>query len=435
MKEVDVDRLFVFGMIPSGYEKKTRKGEVAVKMMLCFIVSSIMPFALLFAGVSADAVETIKVGIVDCYTGSPTTMTCDVRDAFRLEVEEINARGGVLGRKIECITMDTKFRVDVGTLAAKDLIRNHNVDILMGTINSSVALAVSEIAKREKVPFFNTFSKSEKVTGEKGHRYVFGITENTAMVGRAAALGLAGKPYRKYWIAGDDYEYGQAMAKDVWSHLRRLQPNVQKMGETWWEPGNPDLIPHLMTMMRAGPDAIIFATGGLSMVNLLRQVKVTGLSEKIPIFVHTATELGVVVSLGLEAPAGVMGTSNYHFYYPDNPENRMFLEAFMKRYGRYPKVGALYGYLTARFMEKGYNKAGSLNRERLVNSLEGLTVKSPVGPVRMRACDHQTVLPMFMGVTKRSPQYPFFIAGDVRKLPGVDTMPTCEEIMKARCLQ
>ncbi len=430
-----LDRLFVFGMILSEYAKKTVKGEVTVKKMLCCIACSIVPFALLFVGMHVDAVETIKVGIVDCYTGSPTIMTCDVRDAFRLAAEEINARGGVLGRKIECIPVDTKFRVDVGTLAAKDLIRNQNVDILMGTINSNVALAISEIAKRERIPFFSTFSKSEKITGEKGHRYVFGIAENTAMVGRAAALGLARKPYRRYWFAGDDYEYGRSIAKNIWLSLRRLKPDVQKMGETWWEPGHSDLIPYLSAMMKAGPDAIVFATGGLSMVNLLKQVKVTGLSQKIPTFVHTATELGVVVSLGLEAPTGVMGTSNYYFYYPDNLENRTFLEAFLKRYGRYPSVGALYGCLTARFIEKGYNKAGSLNRERLVDSLEGLTVDSPVGPVRMRACDHQTVLPMFMGVTKRSPLYPFFIANDVRTLPGSDTMPTCEEIMKSRCLQ
>ena len=171
------------------------------------------------------------------------------------------------------------------------------------------------------------------------------------------------------------------------------------------------------------------------MVNLLKAVKVSNIYEDIPIFVHTATELSVVLSLGLEAPEGVMGTSNYHFNYPDTPENRAFIETFMTRYGRYPKAGALYGYLTAKFIEKAYRKAGRIDGLGLANSLEDLTVDSPVGPVRMRACDHQAVLPMFMGVTMRSPKYPFFVAGDISTIPGEDTMPTCEEIMKARCLR
>lgn len=400
-------------------------------LIVCLIVTGV----LLFTGVAADAVETLKVGLVDCYTGPPTLMTCDVRDAFKLVVEKINGSGGVRGRKIEWFIKDTKFRVDVGIQAAEGLIRENRVDILMGTINSDVALAVSEVAKKNRVPFFSTFSKSEKVTGERGHRYVFGITENTAMVGKAAAVGLSQKPYKRYWIAGDDYEYGRSMAKDIWRHLKELRPDVRKIGESWWKPGNPELIPYLETIQNAAPDAVIFATGGLSMVNLLKAVKVSNIYKDIPMFVHTATELSVVLSLGLEAPQGVMGTSNYHFYYPDTPENRAFIETFMKRYGRYPKAGALYGYLTAKFIEKAYRKAGRIDGLGLANSLEDLTVDSPVGPVRMRACDHQAVLPMFMGVTMRSPKYPFFVAGDISTIPGEDTMPTCEEIMKARCLR
>jgi branched-chain amino acid transport system substrate-binding protein len=74
------------------------------------------------------------------------------------------------------------------------LILREEVDILMGTINSSLALAISDLAKKEKIPFLVTFSKSAKITGEKGHRYVFSITENSALAGKAAAVGLAQKP-------------------------------------------------------------------------------------------------------------------------------------------------------------------------------------------------------------------------------------------------
>ena len=138
-----------------------------------------------------QAADVIKIGIVDCYSGPPSTYTNDVRDAFKLATDEINAAGGVLGHQIQFVTRDSKFKVDLGLAAAKELVLREEVDQLMGTINSSLALAISDLAKKEKIPFLATFSKSAKITGANGHRYVFSITENTALAGKAAAAGLA----------------------------------------------------------------------------------------------------------------------------------------------------------------------------------------------------------------------------------------------------
>jgi branched-chain amino acid transport system substrate-binding protein len=187
-----------------------------------------------------------------------------------------------------------------------------------------------------------------------------------------------------------------------------------------------------MAITAAKPDAVIFATGGASMVNVLKAAKATGFAEKIPMFVHTATELSTLAPLGLEAPERVIGTSNYHFYYPDTPKNRAFAKSFRDTYGREPKVGALYGYLAAQFMAKALEKARKMDREKFIDALEGLKVDSPVGGVEMRAYDHQAMLPMFMGVTKKVPEYPFLIASDIVTIPAKDVMPSIEEIKKAR---
>jgi branched-chain amino acid transport system substrate-binding protein len=374
----------------------------------------------------------IKVGIVDTYTGPATTFTYDVRDAFKVAIDEINAKGGVAGRKIEFTTRDDKFKVDLALSAAKELIMNEKVDILVGTINSAGALAVSEFCKTEKIPFLVTFSKSDKITGEKGHRYVFSITENTAMIGKAAAVGLSKRPYLKYWIAGDDYEYGHALADGVWGHLKKIKPNVELAGQSWWKVGEPELTPYLTAITAAKPDAVIFATGGASMVNVMKAAKATGFAEKVPMFIHTATELSTLAPLGQEAPEKVIGTSNYHFYYPDNPKNKAFAKAFRDAYKREPKVGALYGYITANFIVQGLAKAGKMDREKLIDALEGMKVDTPVGEVEMRGFDHQAMLPMFMGVTKKVPEYPFLIAGDMITIPAQEVMPSIDEIKKAR---
>ena len=403
-----------------------------VTMGIFALTTALLAALLLLYPAGAKAEPPIKVGIIDTYTGPPTTYTYDVRDAFKLAVDELNAKGGILGRKVEFTTRDDKFKVDIGLSMAKELVMNEKVDILMGTINSAGALAISEFCKTEKIPFLVTFSKSDKITGEKGHRYVFSITENTVMIGKAAAVGLAKKPFLKYWIAGDDYEYGHALADGVWSNLKKIKPQVERIGQSWWKVGEPELTPYLTAITSAKPDAVIFATGGASMVNVMKAAKATGFAERTPMFIHTATELSTLAPLGQEAPEKVMGTSNYHFYYPDNPKNKAFAKAFREAFKREPKVGALYGYLTAQFIAKALEKAGKMDREKFIDALENLKVDSPVGEVEMRAYDHQAMLPMFMGVTKKAPEYPFLIASDIVTIPAREVMPSIEEIKKAR---
>jgi len=378
------------------------------------------------------AAKTLKIGIVDCYSGPAATYTNDVRDAFKMEVDKLNASGGILGRQIEVFTRDSKFKVDLGLSAAKELIYRENVDILMGTINSALALAISNMCKKEKVPFFATFSKSAKITGAKGHRYVFSITENTALAGKAAAVGLAQKPYMKYWIAGDDYEYGHALADGVWNNLAKMKPGVELLGQSWWKVGEPDFTPYITAILSAKPDAVIVATGGRDCVPFLKAAQATGFNERVPFFMHTATELSTLKPLGLNAPEGVIGTSNYFYYYPETAANKLFVKNFESAYNRKPAVGAVYGYLAARYIFGAYQKAGVINTEKFIDNVEGMWVDSPVGKVTMRAYDHQAMLPMFMGVTKKDAGYDHLIASDIVTIPGNEVMPTIEEIKAAR---
>jgi branched-chain amino acid transport system substrate-binding protein len=408
------------------------EGGKIMKRASWLSVSLVVVLALTLFAAPALAAKTIKVGIVDCYSGPPSTYTNDVRDAFKLEVDRINAAGGVLGRKIEFTTRDSKFKVDLGLSAAKELIMREEVDILMGTINSALALAISDLCRKEKIPFLATFSKSAKITGAKGHRYVFSITENTALAGKAGAAGLAKKPFVNYWIAGDDYEYGHAIADGVWENLKKLRPEVKLLGQSWWKVGEPDFTPYITAILSAKPDAVIVATGGRDCVPFLKAAKATGFNERVPFYMHTATELSTLKPLGLNAPEGVIGTSNYFFYYPDSPANKKFVKDFQKAYNRYPAVGAVYGVLAAKFIAGAFQRAGAVDTEKFIDHLEGMWVDSPVGKVTMRAYDHQAMLPMYMGVTKKAPGYDFLIADEIVTLSPEEVMPSVEEIKKAR---
>lgn len=397
------------------------------------LVVGFVSFALVvFAAPPSFAEKPIKVGFVDTYSGPPSVYTFDVLDGFRMIVDKVNEKGGVLGRKIEHPTRDEKFKPDVGLAMAKELVMRENVDILAGTINSSATLAISDFARKEKIPFICSFAKSEKITGEAGHRYVFSVAENTRMIGKAAAVALSKKPYTKYWMAGEDYEYGHAVGEATWRYIKAMKPEAQLLGQTWWKVGEADLGPYIAPIVQAKPDCLIMGTGGTGNLNFMKLAKAMDLPKQMAIDLHTSIELSNLQPLGKEAPEGMYGTVNYLYYYPETPENKAFVNEFQKLYGRLPKVGALYGYALGQLVVKAFQKAGAVDREKFIDAMEGLIVDSPVGKLEMRKCDHQLMLPMFFGVTKKSPEFDYLVAGDLVTISGKDYLPECDEIMKVR---
>src|SRR4030043_827626 len=402
-----------------------------VNMSSLTLITAFLATLLILLPCNASAQKPIKVGVIDTYAGPPAVFANDALNGFKLALDEINKKG-VLGRKIEFTTRDDKWKVDLGLSVAKELVMREEVDVIVGTINSSVTMAISDYVKGEKGPFFAWISKSEHIRGPKGHRCVFSSGENTAMAGKAGGSALAKKPWGKYWVGGEDYEYGHAIAEAIWRNLKAQKPSVEKIGETWWKKGEPDLIPYFPSVMAAKPDAFIVCGGGQTMTNSLKTCKTTGIHEKIPVFMHTATDHAVLKPLGLDAPEGVMGTMDYHFYYPETPANKAFVKAFQNAYGTPPGFPAFHGYITAHFIADAYKKAGAVDKEKFINAIEGLGIDSPAGKTEMPACDHQTVLPLYLGVPKKVSQYNHLISSNIVTLTGKDVMPSCEEIMKER---
>jgi len=402
-----------------------------MKRLLTIVLVGLMPGIFFFPGMP-EAQNTIKIGMIDTYTGPASVYCNDVRDGLKLALDEVNAKGGVLGKQLVLITRDDKFKVDLALSAAKELIMNEKVDVLAGTINSGVALAVSALAKKEKIPFIVTCSKSAAITGAKGHRYVFSTNENTAMIGRSSAIALAKRPYVNYWIAGDDYEFGHAMADEIWNRLQQLKPEVKLMGQTWWKVGEPDFTPYITSILSAKPDAVILAAGANDAVPFMKASKTTGFSERIPYLMNWATELSTLKPLGMNAPEGVLGPSPYFFYFPDNPENKAFVDHYKKVYDKLPSASSCAGYIAGLFIAKAYEKAGKVDSEKFIDALEGLTIDSPVGKVKIREFDHQIMQPMFVGVTKIKPGYEFLVADQIETIPADQAIVPLDEVKKAR---
>src|SRR6187399_2813990 len=161
--------------------------------------------------IAATAADTIKIGFPIPLSGPTAVYGEPVLKGAELAVSEINARGGVLGRKFELLSRDSKASADEAVRIARELIIKNNVDFLSGTLTSAEAPAVSTIAKENKIVFVAPTAKTVKLTApENLHPYVFRIASNTLIEGRTGATLVAKwQDVKKVATIAPDYAYGR----------------------------------------------------------------------------------------------------------------------------------------------------------------------------------------------------------------------------------
>jgi branched-chain amino acid transport system substrate-binding protein len=395
-------------------------------------LAAVQLLTLLAATPAAAQAPPIKVGVLYGLGGASAPYTKPAVTGHEMAVEEINAKGGLLGRKVQLLVRDDQSKPDVGVREARDLILKEKVDFLTGIIHSGVALAVSEVAKEHKTLLLVSIAKTAALTEDKGHRYVFRSTSNSLIEGRAAAILMAQQPFKRYAVTGPDYEYGHRIAEDFVAQLKKLKPDVQIVGEAWPKFGERDFTPHINALLQAKPDMVFSSIWGGDHIAFVKQAKPYGFFQKTQYMAISQGDLDVAVPLGAEAPEGMWVSANYAFYFPDTPANREFVAKYKAKTGELPPAGALYGYMNTNFLLEAIRKAKSTDTEKVVDALEGLTTETPTGPVTIRAQDHQSNRGQFWGRLKKTPEYPFLILGDIQYIGGEKTMRTLDELKALR---
>jgi branched-chain amino acid transport system substrate-binding protein len=387
--------------------------------------------------ISGLAGEPIKIGVIDALSGpakpafgGPSLL------GWQMVAEQINSKGGINGSLIEIVPRDSQFSDAKALAAAEELVLKDGVHFLGGTSNSASALAISKLAKEKKKIFIVHVSRSERITGEKGHRYVFQAAPNSIIEGKSGARYAKYRKYLKWYMVGEDYEYGHSIARNFWAELQRVQPTVEKVGEAWVPLGTADYSPNMQDIISKNPTGVLVAFGASGMARFMSQAVKAKLLEKTHLFLNLMADPAVNAQLA-ETPVSenALGSTSYLWYYPSTPENKEFVRQyyeFMKKTGESDPIppGSTFfsGYCSARFLTEAIKKAGTVDTEKVIDALEGMTIDTPVGPITMRSCDHQATTPVYWGRMER---------GEVRGLPIIlapynvvveDLLPTCEEI-------
>ena len=245
--------------------------------MLTLILAGLLALPL-----AAEAQKPIKVGFPMILSGPGALFGEPASKGAQMYVDEINAAGGVLGRKIELVPRDTKGNADEAVRVSRELILKENVDFLVGTLTSAEGPAVSVVAKENKVVFIAPIPKTDQLTApDKLHPYVFRISANTTMEGRSAAEIVAKWPVTKVATISFDYAYGQDVTKAFVEHLKKLKPSAQIVDQQWPKLGEQDYNPFINAQMGKKPEAIFSSIWGGFFVTYSKQAKALGVFDAV----------------------------------------------------------------------------------------------------------------------------------------------------------
>jgi len=374
---------------------------------------------------AAAAEGPIKIGFPIPLSGPTAVYGEPVLKGAELAASEINAKGGVLGRKLEILSRDSKANADEAVRLARELIIKNNVDFLVGTLTSAEAPAVSTVAKENKIVFIAPTSKSTILTDATHlHPYIFRVSSNTDVEGLAAATLMARwTDIKTVATIAPDYAYGRDAISAFIASLKKLRPDIEIVDQQWPKLGEPDFTAFITAQMGKKPDAVMCALFAGDFVTFTKEATPRGYFKAIDNRMVDGAEVGTTdeaLALGGDYPYGIISDAYDPVIWAGSepPAHKKFIEdltAFTK--AKYASGWSIVGYQSIYALADGIKKAGDTKSDDVAKALLGMTFDTPVGKRTFSAKSHETFAPEYWGVMVKEAAYPFAVMKNPELLP------------------
>lgn len=344
--------------------------------------------------VKALGEQPIRIGLDDTFTGTYAELGKNEQIGCELAVEEINAKGGILGRHVELLVEDsTSGDTGVAVQKARKLIERDKVNFLLGNVNSAMALATGQVSHELKTLQIVTGGHTDAVTGTDCHWNVFRVCNTTRMETNSVSKTLFDKYGKKWFFITPDYAFGHTLQQG-------FEASLKKFGGAELTPlGTTDFSSYLIKAQAAKPDVIILLHAGDDAVNVLKQAVQFGLDKRFHI-AGAQQELEVLRGL---PPQARIGTWVFEWYWnqPKVPHVANFVAAIKKKTGHMPTARHWFGYVATWTCALVANQEKTLDAVKLAHALEGFTLPPEIAlmpdPVTYRAGDHQLMPNLYVG--------------------------------------
>ena len=378
--------------------------------------------------VRAQGEVPIRIGEINSYTAVPA-FTLPYRNGWQLAVEQVNAAGGVLGRKLEVISRDDAGRPQDAIRIAGELVGDQKVDLLAGTFLSNIGLAISDFARQNKKLFVAGEPLSDAMVWEKGHRYCYRLRPSTYMQAAMLVEDAAKMKATRWTSVAPNYEYGTSTVKWFKQLLAAKRPDVEFVEGQWPALGKIDAGATVVALARTHCDGILNVTFGPDLTNFVRQGNTRDLFAGRSVVSVLTGEPEYLDPLGDETPEDWLVTG-YPVSGVKDPGNLAFIAAYRAKFGEMPKMGSVVGHALVTSIVAGIAKTGRLDTEALCDGFAGVGFDTPFGRATWREQDHQSTLGTYVGRTAL--QGGKGVMTDWRYVDGASALPDDAEVKKMR---
>jgi branched-chain amino acid transport system substrate-binding protein len=348
--------------------------------------------------IKARGEEPIRIGVDNPLSGPYASVGKNENFGCQLAVEEINAKGGILGRPVEILFEDsTSADAGVAVQKARKLIQGDKVDLLVGNVNSAIALAIGQVSNEMGTLHIVPGGHTDAVTGSACHWNVFRVCSTTQMEANAVASALIKDAGKRWYYLTPDYAFGHTLQAGMEKAAARL--GGSKVGADLIPLGTPDFSPFLIKAQAAKPDAIMFLMGGDDATNSLKQAVQFGLDKQF----HLAGALQELENIEGLPPEARVGTWVFEWYWkqPDVPHVADFVATVRKRTGKVPTARHWLGHAAAWTYALVANQENTLDAVKLARALGGFRLPPEVALMPSvpfyRAGDHELMTSLYVG--------------------------------------
>lgn len=397
------------------------KSEKVIRPLLAGVSGLIM-------AASVQAKDVLKIGEVNSYKAFPAFLE-PYKKGMQLAIDETNAAGGVLGRKIELVMRDDNANPGDAVRAAEELMAREQVDVLMGSFLSHIGLALTDFAKQKKTFFLAGEPLTDKIVWGGGNRYTFRLRTSTYMQVAMLMPEVTAMKKKRWALVYPNYEYGQSAAESFKKLLKAAQPDVEFVAEQAPPLGKLDAGSVVQALADAKPDAIFNVLFGADLAKFVREGNTRGLFQGREVASLLTGEPEYLDTLKKETPEGWLVTG-YPWYAIQTPEHQAFRSAYEAKFNDYPRLGSVVGYAAIKSIVAGVSKAGSTDTEKMIAAFKGLKVVTPFGPIVYRPEDHQSTMGAYVGRTKQKDGKGVMV--EVRYMDGKNFLPSPAEVKALR---
>lgn len=381
---------------------------------------------LVLLAVPAAAQDTIKIGAVEPLSGSFKDIGERYLDGVVYAAKVINESGGLLGKKVEVIPIDSELKPDVATRKAQNLILKNGVKFFCGGTGSSVGAAMEQLATKQNAIMISYGMAAASMTGEKCSKNFFRTCGNTDQHSYALADLIGKKGYKKVAIIAQDYSFGKEALSAFKKRLAQANPAAKIVAELYHPAGTKDFAPYASQLIAAKPDVIFTPNWGNDLTLLLKQGRPMGMKQKV--FSYYINDEVTIEALANDSlMIGNMGAEVYTLSIPTK-KNKEFVAKFHKDKGYYPTWLRGKSYLSTMFWAEAVKKAGTTDVNAVIKAWEGLSYDGPAGVWTMRACDHQAQIPFwYTEIVKKTPFFKHAFEAPAGMIEAKNVSVPCEQ--------